>query len=129
MKILKRASVTLLASVTLFCVATAVQAQDDGYPNKPVRIVVPFAAGGSTDVVARLLADRLAAEFKQPFVVDNRAGAAGNIGAEAVAKAPADGYTLLMGTTGVLSINGSLYKNMRYDAQKDFAPVVPISRV
>ena len=123
MKVLKRAGALLLAGAMLVLTVTAAQAQDDGYPNKPVRIVVPFAAGGSTDVVARLLADRLTAEFKQPFVVDNRAGAAGNIGAEAVAKAPADGYTLLMGTTGVLSINGSLYKNMRYDAQQDFAPV------
>jgi tripartite-type tricarboxylate transporter receptor subunit TctC len=123
MKVPNRASAALLACLAAFLAPAAAQAQDDGYPNKQVRIVVPFAAGGSTDVVARLLADRLSAEFKQPFVVDNRAGAAGNIGAEAVAKAPADGYTLLMGTTGVLSINGSLYKTMRYDAQKDFAPV------
>jgi tripartite-type tricarboxylate transporter receptor subunit TctC len=122
MNVPMRASAALLAGLAALFTGTTAQAQDD-YPNKPVRIVVPFAAGGSTDVVARLLADRLSAEFKQPFVVDNRAGAAGNIGAEAVAKAPADGYTLLMGTTGVLSINGSLYKNMRYDAIRDFAPV------
>ncbi|MFI5447875.1 Bug family tripartite tricarboxylate transporter substrate binding protein [Polaromonas sp. UC242_47] len=123
MKVLTRASATLLACLTLLSAATTTHAQDDGYPNKPVRIVVPFAAGGSTDVVARLLADKLTAEFKQPFVIDNRGGAGGNIGADAVAKAPADGYTLLMGTTGVLSINGYLYKNMSYDALRDFAPV------
>ena len=116
-----RVSAVLLAYLAVF--ATASHAQDDGYPNKPVRIIVPFAAGGSTDVVARILADKLGAEFKQPFVVENRAGAGGNIGADAVAKSAADGYTLLMGTTGVLSINGYLYKGMSYDAFRDFAPV------
>ena len=118
---------TRAASVLLACLAiassTAGHAQDDGYPNKPVRIVVPFAAGGSTDVVARILGDKLQAEFKQPFLIDNRAGASGNIGADAVAKAAPDGYTLLMGTTGVLSINGYLFKNMSYDAARDFTPV------
>ncbi len=123
MKVLTRASAALLACLPLCFAATTAHAQDDGYPNKPVRIVVPFAAGGSTDIVARLLADKLTAEFKQPFVVDNRAGAGGNIGADAVAKAPADGYTLLMATTGILSINGYLYNNMSYDALRDFAPV------
>jgi tripartite-type tricarboxylate transporter receptor subunit TctC len=123
MTVWTRASATLLACLALWSVATASQAQDDGYPNKPVRLIVPFAAGGSTDVVARILADKLAQEFKQPFVVENRAGAGGNIGADAVAKAPADGYTLLMGTTGVLAINNYLYKNMSYDAAKDLTPV------
>jgi len=123
MTVRTRASAAFFACLTLLAAALPARAQDDGYPNKPVRIVVPFAAGGSTDVVARLLAERLQAEFKQPFVVDNRAGAGGNIGADAVAKAPADGYTLLMGTTGVLSINSHLYKNMSYDPQKDFTPV------
>ena len=120
MKVWTRASAILLAGMAL--VATASNAQDD-YPNKPVRIIVPFAAGGSTDAVARILADKLGAEFKQPFVVENRAGAGGNIGADAVAKSAADGYTLLMGTTGVLAINGYLYNSMSYDAAKDFAPV------
>lgn len=122
MKVSMRARVACLVCLPLL-LASGVRAQDDGYPNKPVRIVVPFAAGGSTDVVARLLADKLSVEFKQPFLIDNRAGASGNIGAQVVAKAPADGYTLLMGTTGVLSINGHLYKNMNYDVARDFAPV------
>jgi tripartite-type tricarboxylate transporter receptor subunit TctC len=122
MKVWTRSLTKVLACTMLAAGAAAAQAQDD-YPNKPVRIIVPFAAGGSTDVVARILADKLALEFKQPFVVDNRAGASGNIGADAVAKAPADGYTLLMGTTGVLAINSYLYKNMSYDAAKDFTPV------
>ena len=123
MTVRTRACAALFVGLTLLAAALPARAQDDGYPNKPVRIVVPFAAGGSTDVVARLLAERLQAEFKQPFLVDNRAGAGGNIGADAVAKAPADGYTLLMGTTGVLSINSHLYKNMSYDPQKDLTPV------
>ncbi len=93
------------------------------YPDKAVRIVVPFAAGGSTDVVARILAEKLQEQFKQPFVVDNRAGASGNIGAELVAKSPADGYTLLMGATGILSINDHLYGKLNYNAAKDFVPV------
>ena len=93
------------------------------FPSKPLRIVVPFAPGGSTDIVARILADKLAGPLGQPVVVENRAGAAGNIGAEAVAKSPPDGYTLLMATTGVMAINNSLYKNMTYDAAKDLEPV------
>jgi tripartite-type tricarboxylate transporter receptor subunit TctC len=112
----------LAALAALGGVMTARAAEDD-YPNRPVKIIVPFAPGGSTDVVARILAEKLAVELKQSFVVDNRPGASGNIGADAVAKSPADGYTLLMGTTGVLSINGHLYKNLSYDPEKDFAPV------
>ena len=101
----------------------AVDSHSQSYPSKPLRIVVPFAPGGSTDIVARILADKLAAPLGQSVVVDNRAGAAGNIGAEAVAKAAPDGYTLLMATTGVMAINNALYKNMTYDAAKDLEPV------
>jgi tripartite-type tricarboxylate transporter receptor subunit TctC len=93
------------------------------FPAKPLRIVVPFAPGGSTDIVARILADKLAGPLGQAVVVENRAGAAGNIGAEAVAKSTPDGYTLLMATTGVMAINNALYKNLGYDAAKDFEPV------
>jgi tripartite-type tricarboxylate transporter receptor subunit TctC len=92
------------------------------YPAKPVRIVVPFAPGGGTDVIARHLATGLSESVKRQFLVDNRAGAGGNIGAEIVAKSPADGYTLLIGTTAH-AINMSLFKNLSYDVQKDFAPV------
>jgi len=108
---------------TLALVGLAWPAAADDYPSRPVKIVVPFAPGGSTDVVARILAEKLGAELKQSFVVDNRAGAGGNIGADIVAKSPADGYTLLMATTGVLAINNHLYKNLSYDPEKDFAPV------
>jgi tripartite-type tricarboxylate transporter receptor subunit TctC len=109
-----------LAALLAFSLAAF--AQDD-YPNRPVRIIVPFAPGGSTDVVARILADRLGHELRQNFVVENKPGAGGNIGADAVAKASPDGYTLLMGTTGVLAINKYLYKDMSFDADRDLAPV------
>ena len=112
------------AAVLLACLPTfAFAGPEDTYPDKAVRIVVPFAAGGSTYVVARILAEKLQEQFKQPFVVDNRAGASGNIGAELVAKSPADGYTLLMGATGILSINDHLYGKLNYNAAKDFVPV------
>ena len=97
--------------------AATLHAAEDDYPARPVKIVVPFAAGGSTDVVARILADKLGAELKQTFIVDNRPGASGNIGADLVAKSNADGYTLLMGTTGVLAINAHLYKDMPFDPE------------
>ena len=106
---------------------SAVQSQN--YPNKSLRIIVPFAPGGSTDIFARLVAERLSASFAQPVVVENRAGASGNIGAEAVAKAAPDGYTLLMATTGVMAINNALFKNMAYDAAKDFEPVIFIASI
>ena len=93
-----------------------------GWPGKPVRIVVPFAAGGTTDILARAIAPELQKAFGQPFVVDNKPGAGGNTGAAEVAKAAADGYTLLMGTVGTQAINPSLYPKMPYDAVKDFAP-------
>jgi tripartite-type tricarboxylate transporter receptor subunit TctC len=117
-----RRLIAIAALATLGQGAAALAAEDE-YPNRPVKIIVPFAPGGSTDVVARILADKLGAELKQTFVVDNRAGAGGNIGADLVAKSTPDGYTLLMGTTGVLAINAHLYKALPFDPEKDFAPV------
>ena len=99
------------------------------WPAKPVRIVVPFAPGGTTDILARVLAPELSKVFGQSFVVDNKAGAGGNIGAEIVAKSPGDGYTLLMGTVGTHGINKSLYSKLPYDPQKDFAPVTLVAGV
>jgi len=101
----------------------------DRYPSRPLRVVVPFAPGGSTDIFARLIAERLAGPLGQPVVVENRAGASGNIGAEAVAKAPADGYTVLMATTGVMAINNALFKSIAYDAAKDLEPVIFIASI
>src|SRR6186713_3531586 len=94
-----------------------------GWPNKPVRIVVPFAPGGTTDILARALAPELSKAFGQTFVIENKPGAGGNLGADLVAKSPPDGYTQLMGTVGTQSINPSLYPKMPYDAVKDFMPV------
>jgi tripartite-type tricarboxylate transporter receptor subunit TctC len=99
------------------------------WPNKPVRIIVPFAPGGTTDILARALAPELSRAFGQSFVVDNRAGAGGNIGSEAVAKSPADGYTLLMGTVGTHGINRSLYDKLPFDPVKDFVPISLVAAV
>lgn len=93
------------------------------YPNKPVRVIVPFVAGGTTDIFARLIAEKLSQQLGQQFIIDNRGGAGGNIGADAVAKAAPDGYTLVMGTVGTHAINASLYAKMPYDPQTDFEPV------
>jgi tripartite-type tricarboxylate transporter receptor subunit TctC len=93
------------------------------YPQKPIRYVVPFPAGGIADVFARIIGARLGEAWGQPVVVENRAGAGGNIGAEIVAKAPPDGYTLLMGSIGTQALNAALYRNMPYDSVKDFTPI------
>jgi tripartite-type tricarboxylate transporter receptor subunit TctC len=112
--------------------ATATQAQAP-YPTKPVRIVVPFPPGGTTDIVARLISVELQKMWGQPVVIENRGGAGGNIGADVVAKAPADGYTLLMGTVGTHAINLPLYtqgtSKLPYDPVKDFAPITLVAAV
>ncbi|MBL0149935.1 MAG: tripartite tricarboxylate transporter substrate binding protein [Ideonella sp.] len=99
------------------------------WPTKPVRIVVPFAAGGTTDILARAMAPELQKAFGQPFVVDNKPGAGGNNGANEVAKAPPDGLTLLMGTVGTHAINAALYPKMPFDHVKDFVPVTLVAGV
>ena len=103
-------------------VSAAVKAED-GYPSKPIHLVVPFAAGGPTDTVARLMAAKLGELLGQQFVVEIRTGAGGNIGADVVAKASPDGYTLLMATVSTHAINPGLYKKMPYDPVRDFAPI------
>lgn len=103
------------------CAASGALAQS--YPAKPLRFVVPFAAGGGSDLVARTVAAKLTEALGQPVVVDNRAGAAGSIGADIAAKSPPDGHTLLLGSNGPLAINPSLYAKLPYDASRDFAPV------
>ncbi len=99
------------------------------YPTKPVTIIVPFAAGGTTDILARIIGQALTAELGQSVVVDNRAGAGGNIGGQAAAKATPDGHTLFMGTVGTHAINASLYKKMPFDPVKDFAPLTRVANV
>jgi tripartite-type tricarboxylate transporter receptor subunit TctC len=109
-----------LAASALACAALA---QD--YPSKPVHIVVPFGPGGAVDTVSRIVGQRLSEQLKQPFVIENRAGASGNLGAEAVAKAAPDGYTILMGANG-LATNGALFDKLPFDTLRDFAPVARI---
>ncbi len=104
------------------------QAQD-AWPSKTVKIVVPFAPGGTSDILARVLGERLSGVLKQPVVVDNKAGAGGIIGADAVAKSPADGYTFLLGTIATHAINPVLMAKMPYDAAKDFAPVILLGSI
>jgi tripartite-type tricarboxylate transporter receptor subunit TctC len=110
-----------MAGALLLACAPSTNAQQ--YPAKSVRIVLPFPAGGSADIIARLLARKFGDSMTQTFVVDNRAGAAGIIGCELVAKAPADGYTLLLGTTGTHTTNPAVFAKLPYDPVKDFAPV------
>ncbi len=123
MTLTRRTTLATLAALPL-----AARAQT-AWPTKPVRIVVPFAASGTTDILARALAPELQRVFGQPFVVDNKPGAGGNTGAAEVAKSPADGYTLLMGTVGTHAINPALYPKMPYDHVKDFAPVTLVAGV
>lgn len=99
----------------------------DQYPNKAIRLVVPFPAGGPTDIVARPLAKLLGDELQQQLYVDNRGGAGGSIGASNVATSPPDGYTLLIGTVGTAAINPSLYKSLSYDSVKDFTPIATVA--
>lgn len=113
-------TIALICGLLSLLLTVPVSAQT--YPNKPVRVVIPYPPGGPTDIVARVLFQQVSESTGQQFLLDNRAGAGGNIGAEIVAKAPADGYTLLIATTAH-AINMSLFKNLNYDVQKDFAPV------
>lgn len=114
------------AALALCAAAPAVFAQTPAYPSRAVTIVVPFAPGGGTDIAARAVATRLQQKWGQPVLVENRGGAGGLVGADQVAKAKADGYTLLVGNLGTQSINPALYKKMPYDADKAFAPVALI---
>ena len=116
-------------TLALLLAAVATGAGAQGYPNKPIRIVVPFPAGGATDILARAAAQKLTEAWGQPVLVDNRPGAGGNIGSELVARAAPDGYTLEMGTVGTHAINASLYAKMPYDHVKDFAPVILVASV
>ena len=105
----------------LLCGASVLHAQ--GWPAKPIHLVVPFTPGGSSDILGRAIAQKLQEAWGQPVVIDNVPGAGGNIGADKVAKSPADGHTLVMGTVGTHAINGAIYSKMPYDMVRDFAPV------
>ncbi|MBP0629582.1 MULTISPECIES: tripartite tricarboxylate transporter substrate binding protein [unclassified Cupriavidus] len=120
------AGVALAATFAGF--AGAAHAQG-GYPTKPITLIVPFSAGGTTDILARIVGLQLGKALGQPVVIDNRPGAGGNIGASLAAKAPGDGYTLFMGTIGTHAINQSLYSKLPYDPVKDFAPITRVAMV
>ncbi len=124
----RRAALRAAPWMALACLAPGAFAQG-AWPTKPVRIVVPFAAGGTTDILARAIAPELTRAFGQSFIVDNKPGAGGNIGATEVAKAPGDGYTLLMGTVGTHGINRALYPKLPYDPFKDFVPITLVAGV
>lgn len=119
----------IAAASLLAGAATSAAQTPQGYPNRPIRIVVPYAAGISPDVVARILADKLSQSLGQPVLIDNRPGASGMIGAEAAARSPADGHTLLMSVTAIMAMNPHIYKKMNYDPLKDFKPVTHVLNV
>ncbi len=117
----KRSFVVLLAASALASLTCGAGAQT--YPSKPIRMVVPFAAGGPTDVYARAVGQELTKLLGQPVIVDNRPGAGGNLGADLVAKSPPDGYSVVLGAVGAFAVNMTLYPKMPYDVLRDFAPV------
>lgn len=118
-----RTNVIVLRCFALALAGAAIPAPAQQYPAKSIRFIVPFPPGGATDIVTRVVAQRLADAFGRQVVVDNRGGAGGVIGCEAAARAAPDGYTLVMGTTGTHAINASLYRKLSYDPVKDFAPI------
>ena len=114
-----------------FALASAAQAQAPAapWPNKPVRVIVAFTAGGTTDLLARNVGQQLADKLKQPFIIDNKPGAGGNLGTELVVRAPADGYTLIVNSVGPMAVNPTLYAKLPYNPLTDLVPVVQIANV
>ena len=119
----------VLATTFLVCLPLVAAAQAGDFPNRPIRIVVPFPPGGATDAAARIVATKMSEHWGQPVVVDNRAGAGGNVGSDLVAKSPPDGYTLVMGVTGSHAINTTLYSKMPYDPVADFVAISQVAVV
>ncbi|MBY0336778.1 MAG: tripartite tricarboxylate transporter substrate binding protein [Acetobacteraceae bacterium] len=114
---------SLIAGAALAPLATAAAQTPEWQPNRPLRMIVPFVAGGSTDIGARILADRMGELLGQGVIVENRGGSGGNIGGEIVARAAPDGHTLMMGVTGLLTTNQHIYRSMSFSPERDFAPV------
>ena len=112
-----------LVSVGVFAFSASC-AWAQSYPNKPVKVVVAFTAGGTTDILARMVAQQLTEKLKQPFVIDNKPGAGGNLGTEVVVRAPADGYTLLVNSVGPIAVNPTFYGKLAYNTLTDLVPVV-----
>ena len=116
----------MLLSAAMFPIATLASAQASAYPDKPIRIVVPFPVGGVADTFGREIGRKLSESWGQPVVIDNRPGAGGNIGADIVAKSAPDGYTLVIGNIGTHAVNVSLLPAMPFDTIKDFTPIIHI---
>ena len=116
----------IAGAIVLACFAAAASAQS--YPSKPIRFISPYAPGGGTDILARLIGQKLSEGVGQPVVIDNRPGAGGVIGTEIVAKSPPDGYTLLV-ASGEMAVNPHLYKPMAYDIEKDLQPITLLVKV
>ena len=122
--------VTTIALASATCLLSSqARAQSTAYPNKPITIIVPFGPGTLTDVLARIVATKLSSALGQPVVAENKAGADGNIGANYVATAAPDGYTLMVGSTSIGSINVTLHKNIKYDPQRDFIGITNLVSV
>jgi tripartite-type tricarboxylate transporter receptor subunit TctC len=120
---------SVLAGLAALAVAPHERARAQAYPDRPINLIVPFAPGGSTDILARIVAEHLRQSLKQPIVIENRTGASGNIGTAAVARAPADGYTLLFNTMSVHTMNHALFASMPFDGVKDFSPIALLAYV
>jgi tripartite-type tricarboxylate transporter receptor subunit TctC len=118
---------TIFSALALLLASTSTGLAATDYPNRPIRLVVPYAPGGTTDVLARIVGQKMTEAWRQQVIVDNRGGANGNIGSDIVAKATPDGYTLLMGTSGSNAVNPSLYSNMPYDARRDLALIAMVA--
>src|SRR5262245_51217780 len=116
-----KGTIALVAGAVLVCAAPAARAAD--YPTQPITLMIGFAPGGPSDVMARIITRKMEEILKQPLVIENRAGAGGSVAGTAVARAAPDGYTVLLATGSLLAINVSLYKNLGYDPEKDFEPI------
>lgn len=125
---LRRRRALALALFSFACAMVYGARVEASYPDRPVRVIVPFAAGGGADIVARLVFKGVSEQLGKAFIIDNRGGAGGIIGTDAVAKAEPDGYTLLLGQSGPNAINPSVYSKLPYDARKDFAPITQLTR-
>src|SRR5437667_3934000 len=112
-----------VAAAVVALLGAPAMASEQAYPTRPIQVIVPFAGGSASDVVTRIMLDRMAKTLGQPFIVDNRPGAGGNTGTLAAARATPDGYTLVMSTVGPLAANRTLFKSLGYDPERDFTPI------
>ena len=127
---MRRYPTALLRDLAAAClIVIPIIANAESYPSKPVRVVVAFSAGGTTDILARSVGQQLSERFRQPFIIDNKPGAGGNIGTEFVVRSPPDGYTLIVDSVGPIAVNPTLYKGLNYDPLTDLVPIVQIANV